>query len=99
MVIVLEDGSNLKTAKAFSYNLTEKIKLHAQPDRTNIRQRHNSVSFVRPENESDVRAFKEFLEECSLYLNKNTKLFSVAYNLEGTSFRSFTELKRWFASV
>jgi len=47
MVIVMEDGSSLKTAKAFTYNLTEKIKLHSQPDKTNIRQRHNSVSFVK----------------------------------------------------
>lgn len=57
MVIIMEDGSCLKTAKAFTYNLTEKIKLHAQADKTNIRQRHNSVSFVRKEDESDVRAF------------------------------------------
>lgn len=70
MVIVMEDGSSLKTAKAFTYNLSEKIKLHSQPDRTNIRQRHNSVSFVKQENEGDVRAFKEFLEECSQYLNQ-----------------------------
>jgi hypothetical protein len=45
MVIIIEDGKSVKTAKAFSYNLTEKIQLFAQNENKTIRKRNNSVSF------------------------------------------------------
>ena len=55
----MEDGKSLKQAKAFTYNLSEKFKLYGlvKESSKEIRKRNNSVTFVKPENEKNLRAF------------------------------------------
>lgn len=55
----MEDGKSLKQAKAFTYNLSEKIKIYGIVKETSreMRKRNNSVTFVKPENEKNLRAF------------------------------------------
>lgn len=55
----MEDGKSLREAKAFTYNLTEKIKMFGiiRESSREMRKRNNSVTFVKPENEKNLRAF------------------------------------------
>jgi len=37
MVVIMEDGSSLKSAKAFTYNLSEKIQMNTKSEKSNVR--------------------------------------------------------------
>ena len=82
IVVFMEDGNSINQAKAFKYNLAEKLALYTSNNSnkrvlSSLKRRHNSVSFVSQRNdlnlesEDSQRAFKELLEECSRILTKN----------------------------
>jgi hypothetical protein len=85
-VIFIEDGTNPKSAKAFRYNLLEKLSSYRETH--SVKKRHNSVSFENPSNQD--RTFQMILEECSHHFSG--KQFECMYTTDGKRISDTTQL-------
>ena len=86
VVIFIEDGTNPKSAKAFRYNLLEKLTSYRETH--SVKKRHNSVSFENPSNQD--RTFQVILEECSHHFSG--KQFGCMYTTDGKRITDFAQL-------
>lgn len=93
MVVFIADGSNLRTAKSFKYNLMEIFARNpVKADTSVVGNQINGATFVRAEDEFCQRALYKLLEDCSRILNRQ-KRFEVIYTAEGVRINTLAKLK------